>query len=133
MSRRKPPVTFQSCCRAFGYLVDHGIVKAHTVTYTAPEFVEVEVLIGFVTATRYLHLHRKQHLFECPFCGTSLQGVVRVMVRDLGQQYGGEAPIRLHENPRTGRPTAHGPDQVEEARVRGNAGRMSWAKRRKQT
>ena len=134
MPRRKPPVRFQSCCPSFGYLADHGLVQAHTVTYKAPDFVQVEVLIGFITTATYLHLRRKQHLFECPFCGAALQGVVKVTVRDMGLQYGGEAPIRLGENPKTGPAAAFTHSQLEEAFVkklaRSNAVRLSWVRRR---
>ena len=134
MSRRKPPLEFRRlCCPSLEYVVDRGVLEAHTVTYKSGDFVEVETLIGFRASARYLHLRKNQHIFECPFCGTSLQTVVKVAVHDLGQEYGIEAPISLAGNPRTGeaRFTYEAMYQAIEALLaRQLAARKGWETRR---
>lgn len=116
MPRRKPPLNFgKLCCPSFEFVVRKGLMEGHVLTYSAGDMVTVEVLIGFVTKARYLHLRRRQHLYECPFCGTALQSVVKATIRDLGRDYGGASPISLAGNPVTGRPATFTVAQLEEA------------------
>lgn len=137
MSLPDPPLRFNSCCSAFGYLINNGVVTAQTVRYNSGALIEVKSVIGFRTMMKFLHLRRDQFLGVCPFCGAILQGVVKVTVHEFDVQYSGEAPIRLNQNPKVAEPMNYSWSDLENAlsaaAARSNTVRLSWAKRRKQT
>lgn len=114
MSQAYPPFVVRTyCCQRFQFLYEAGLVEAHLVRYSASDLVHVHVLIGFRTTTEFLRFRRNQHVFECPFCGRALQGVVNTSVRDVKEDYVGA--VRLGDNPVTGTPTCFTDEQLETA------------------